>query len=154
MAVHLIFAPNSRNCPRNLWSEASLRLAGVAGKLDSFLALTAAILEKKIDGVIDLIRVLCWTLTSRSTRLVFVNYQVYEISGNSNGGLFWKRGEHKNVIPFCVLLSFLDCIHTDSEVQTGATLFKITLKVELLSCFDGKPKTRAGEKIIAVEINK
>ena len=60
----------------------------MAGKLDSFLALTAAILEKKIDGVIDLIRVLCWTLTSRSTRLVFVNYQVYEISGNSNGGLF------------------------------------------------------------------
>ena len=91
-----------------------------------------------------------WTLTSRSTRRVFVNYLVYEISGNSNGGLFWKRGEHKNVIPCWVLLSFLDCIHTDSEVQTGATLFKITLKVELLSCFDGKPKTRAGEKIIAV----
>ena len=85
---------------------------------------------------------------------MFVNYQVYEISGNSNGGLFCKRGEHKNVIPFCVLLLFLDCIHIDSEVQTGATLFKITLKVELLSCFDGKPKTRAGEKIIAVEINK
>ena len=82
---------------------------------------------------------------------MLVNYQVYEISGNSNGGLFCKRGEHKNVIPFCVLLSFLDCIHTDSEVQRGATLFKITLKVELLSCFDGKPKTRAGEKIIAVE---
>ena len=91
-----------------------------------------------------------WTLTSTWTRLVFINYQVYEISGNSNGGLFWKRGEHKNVIPCWVLLSFLDCIHTDSEVQTGATLFKIILKVELLSCFDGKPKTRAGEKIIAV----
>ena len=91
-----------------------------------------------------------WTLTSRSTRRVFVNYLVYKISGNSNGGLFWKRGEHKNVIPCWVLLSFLDCIHTVSEVQTGATLFKITLKVELLSCFDGKPKTRAGEKIIAV----
>ena len=65
-----------------------------------------------------------------------------------------KRGEHKNFIPFCVLLSFLDCIHTDSEVQTGATLFKITLKTELLSCFAGKPKTSAGKKIIAVEINK
>ena len=51
-----------------------------------------------------------------------------------------------------VLLSFLDCIHTDCEVQTGTTLFKIALKVELLSCFDGKPKTRVGEKIIAVEI--
>ena len=35
-----------------------------------------------------------WTLTSRSTRQVFVNYQVYEISRNSNGGPFWKRGEH------------------------------------------------------------
>ena len=55
---------------------------------------------------------------------------------------------------FCVLLSFLDCIHTDSEIQTGATRFKITLKVELFSCFDGKPITRAGKKIIAVEINK
>ena len=95
-----------------------------------------------------------WTLTSRYTRRVFVNYQVYEISGNSNGGPFWKREDRKNVIPFCVLLSFLGCIHTDGEVQTGATLVKITLKVEQFSCFDGKPMTCAGKKVIAVEINK
>ena len=55
---------------------------------------------------------------------------------------------------FSVLLSFLDCIHTDSEVQTGGTLFKITLKVQLFSCFDGKPITRARKTVIAVEINK
>ena len=85
---------------------------------------------------------------------MLVNYQVYEISGNSNGGPFWKREDGKNVIPFYVLLSFLGCTHTDSEVQTGATLFKITLKVEQFSCFDGKPITCAGKKVITVEINK
>ena len=80
---------------------------------------------------------------------MFVNYQVYEMSEHSNGNV-----ESTNALFLFVLLSFLDCIHTDCEVQTGATLFKIALKVELLSCFDGKPKTRAGEKVIAVEINK
>ena len=55
--------------------------------------------------------------------VVFVNYQVFKISGNSNGGPVRKRKEHKNVTPFYVLISFLVCINTDSKVQTGATLF-------------------------------
>ena len=60
----------------------------------------------------------------------------------------------KMVFLFVFCYHFLDCIHTDSEGQTGATLVKITLKVELLSCFDGQLKTCAGGNIIAVEINK
>ena len=54
---------------------------------------------------------------------MFVDYLVFEISGNSNGGHIRKRKKHKNFIPFYVLLSFLVCINTDSKVQTGATLF-------------------------------
>ena len=65
-----------------------------------------------------------------------------------------KCGEHKNFIPFYVLLSFLVCINTDSKVQTGAILFKTALKVELFSCFDGRPITRARKKILAVKMNK
>ena len=65
-----------------------------------------------------------------------------------------KRGEHKNFIPFYVLLSFLVCINTDSKVQTGAILFKTALKVELFSCFDGRPITRARKRILAVKMNK
>ena len=48
---------------------------------------------------------------------------IITISGNSNGGQVQKRKKHKNFIPFYVLLSFLVCINTDSNVQTGATLF-------------------------------
>ena len=65
---------------------------------------------------------------SRITKQVFVHYHVFEISGNSKGGQVPKRGEHKNFIPFYVLLSFLVCINTDSKVQIGATLFKTALK--------------------------
>ena len=65
-----------------------------------------------------------------------------------------KRKEHQNFIPFYVLLSFLFCINTHSRVQTGATLFKTAHKVELISCFDGRPLTRARKKILAVEMNK
>ena len=54
---------------------------------------------------------------------MFVDYLVFEISGNSNGGQVRKRQEHKSFIPFYVLLSFLVCINTDSKFQTGATLF-------------------------------
>ena len=57
------------------------------------------------------------------SRQVFVDYFVFEISGNSNGAHIRKREKHKNFIPFDVLLSFLVCINTDSNVQTGATLF-------------------------------
>ena len=85
---------------------------------------------------------------------MFVNYQVFEISGNSNGGQVRKPKEHKNFIPFYVLLSFLVCINTDSKVQAGATLFKTALKVELFSCFDGRPITRARKKILAVKMDK
>ena len=85
---------------------------------------------------------------------MLVNYQIFEISGNSNGGQVRKRKEHKNFIPFYVLLSFLVCINTDSKVQTGATLFKTALKVELFSCFDGRPITRARKKILAVKMNQ
>ena len=59
----------------------------------------------------------------QSTRQVFVNYKVFKISGNSNGGHVRKRKKNKNFIPFYILLSFLVCINTDSNVQTGATLF-------------------------------
>ena len=45
------------------------------------------------------------------------------------------------------------CINTDSNVQTVATLFKTALKVELFSCFDGRP-VRARKKILAVKIGK
>ena len=83
---------------------------------------------------------------SRMTKQVFVYYHVFEISGNSKGGQVPKRGEHKNFIPFYVLLSFLVCINTDSTVQTGAVLCKTALKVELFSCFDGRPITRARKK--------
>ena len=65
-----------------------------------------------------------------------------------------KKQTNKNFIPFYVLLSFLVCINTDSNVQTGATLFKTPLKVELFSCFDGRLLTRAGKKIHAVKMNK
>ena len=54
---------------------------------------------------------------------MFVDYFVFEISVNSNGAHIGKREKHKNVVPFHVLLSFLVCINTDSNVQTGATLF-------------------------------
>ena len=85
---------------------------------------------------------------------MFVYYLVFEISGNSNGGQVRKRKEHKNFIPFHVLLSFLVCVNTDSKVQTGATLFKTALKVELFSCFDERPITRARKKILAVKMNQ
>ena len=86
---------------------------------------------------------------------MFVNCQVFETFGNSKGGQVPKRKEHKNFISFFyVLLSFLFCINTDSRVQTGATLFKTAHKVELTSCFDGRPLTRARKKILAVEMNK
>ena len=65
-----------------------------------------------------------------------------------------KRKEHKNFILFHVLLSFLVCVNTDSKVQTGATLFKTALKVELFSCFDGRPITRARKKILSVKMNQ
>ena len=91
--------------------------------------------------------------TSRSTKRVFVNCQVFEISGNSKGGQVAKRKGHKNFF-FFVLLLFLVCINTDSKVQTGATLFKTALKVELFSCFDKGPITRARKKILAVKMNK
>ena len=84
----------------------------------------------------------------RITKQVFVYYHVFEISGNSKGGQVPKRKEHQNFIPFYILLSFLVCINTDSKVQTGATLFKTALKVELFSCFDGRPITRARKKIL------
>ena len=84
--------------------------------------------------------------TSRSTKRVFVNCQVFEISGNSKGGQVPKRKGHKNFVLVYVLLSFLVCINTDSKVQTGATLFKTALKVELFSCFDKRPITRARKK--------
>ena len=54
---------------------------------------------------------------------MFVNYQVFKISGNSNGGHVRKRKKHKSFIPFYVLLSFLVSINADRKVQTGATLF-------------------------------
>ena len=38
---------------------------------------------------------------------MFVDYLVFEISGNSNGAHIRKREKHKNFIPFYVLLSFL-----------------------------------------------
>ena len=85
---------------------------------------------------------------------MFVNYQVFKISVNSNGSQVRKRKEHKNFIPFYILLSFLVCINTDSKVQTGATLFLTALKGELFSCFDGRPITRARKKILAVKMNK
>ena len=76
-----------------------------------------------------------------------------KISGNSNSSHVRKHEEHKHFIPFYVLLSFLVCINTDSKVQTGATLFETTLKVELFSCFDGRLITRARKKILAVKMN-
>ena len=60
---------------------------------------------------------------SDKLRQVFVNYKVFKISVTSHGGQVRTRKEHKNFIPFYVLLSFLVCINTDSKVQTGATLF-------------------------------
>ena len=59
---------------------------------------------------------------------MFVDYLVFEISGNSNGAHIRKREKHKNFIPFYVLLSFLVCIKTDSKVQTGVILFKLPSK--------------------------
>ena len=58
------------------------------------------------------------------------------------------------ILFFFVLLLFLVCINTDSKVQTGATLFKTALKVELFSCFDKGPITRARKNILAVKMNK
>ena len=81
-------------------------------------------------------------------------YLVFEIPGNSNGGRVRTYKEHKNFFPFYVLLSFLVCIIIDSKVQIGATLFKTALKVELFSCFDRRPITRARKKTFAVKMNK
>ena len=92
--------------------------------------------------------------TSRSTKPVFVNCQVFEISGNSKGGQVPKRKGHKNFILFYALLSFLVFINTDSKVQTDFTLFKTAVKVELFSCFDKRPMTRARKRILAVKMNK
>ena len=77
---------------------------------------------------------------------MFVYHHVFEISGNSKlkGGQVPKRGENKNFFPFYVLLSFLFCINTDSKVQTSAALSKTALKVELFSCFYGRPITPGG----------
>ena len=80
-------------------------------------------------------------------------YLVFEIPENSNGGRVRTGKEHKNFITLYVLLSFLVCIITDSKVQTGATLFKTALKVELFSCFDRRPITRARKKTFAVKMN-
>ena len=79
-----------------------------------------------------------------SVRLLSCLRNFWKFKGRSSS----KRKEHKNFIPFYVLLSFLVCINTDSKVQTGATLFKTALKVELFSCFDGRPITRARKKIL------
>ena len=68
-----------------------------------------------------------YPFTSRSTKPVFVNCPVFEISGNSKGGQVAKRKGHNNFILFHVLLSFLVCINTDSKFQTGAALFKTAL---------------------------
>ena len=68
--------------------------------------------------------------------------------------IFENVKKTKNFIPFYVLLSFLVCINTDSIVQTGATLFKTPLKVQLFSCFDGRLITLARKKILAVKMNK
>ena len=81
-------------------------------------------------------------------------YLVFEVPGNSNAGRVRTRKENKNFIPFYVLLSFLVCIITHSKVQTGATLFKTVLKVELFSCFDRRPITSARKKTFAVKMNK
>ena len=85
---------------------------------------------------------------------MFVDYLVFEISGNSNSAHIQKREKHKNFIPFYVLLSFLVCINIDSNVQTGATLFYTALKVALFLCFDGRLITRARKKILAVKMNE
>ena len=61
----------------------------------------------------------------------------------------WKA---QNFIPFFVLLSFLVCINAESKFQTGSALFKTAFKVELFSCFDGRPITRARKKILAVKM--
>ena len=42
---------------------------------------------------------------------------------------------------------------TEGE-NTDATLFKTALKVELFSCFDGRPTTLARKKIIAFKMNE
>ena len=85
-----------------------------------------------------------------SVRLLSCLRNFWKFKGRSSS----KRKEHQNFIPFYVLLSFLVCINTDSKVQTGATLFKTALKVELFSCFDGRPTTRARKKIIAFKMNE
>ena len=59
-----------------------------------------------------------------------------------------------NFIPFYVLLSFLVCINTERKFQTGATLVKTALEVELFSCFDGRLITRGRKKILTVKMNK
>ena len=82
---------------------------------------------------------------------MFVDYLVFEISGNSNGVQVRKRQGHKNFIPSYVLLSFLVGINTDSKFQTGATLFETALKVELFSCFDGRPITRARKRFLPLK---
>ena len=91
---------------------------------------------------------------SRVTKQVFVYYHVFEISGNSKCGQVPKHGKHKNFIPFYVLLSFVVCINAESKFQTGSALFKTAFKVELFSCFDGRPITRVSKKILAVKMNK
>ena len=88
---------------------------------------------------------------SRMTKQVFVYYNVFEIYGNSKGESSSKTWRAQKFYSF---LSFLVCINTDSKVQTGAILFKTALKVELFSCFDGRPITRARKKILAVKMNK
>ena len=61
--------------------------------------------------------------------------------------VFWSNPESRKYP------SRPSCINTDSNVQTVATLFKTALKVELFSCFDGRP-VRARKKILAVKIGK
>ena len=56
-----------------------------------------------------------------------------------------------SLFPFHVLLSFPVCINTESKAQTGATFFKTALKVELFSCFDGWPITRARKRCLPLK---
>ena len=62
------------------------------------------------------------SLRRRITRQVFIDYLVFEISGNSKGGQVRKRKEHKNVIPFIFLLSSLVCINTNKFARKRAGL--------------------------------
>ena len=73
----------------------------------------------------------------------------------------WKfkgRVKFQNVESTKILFLFMFYYHFQfvliQIVQTGAILFKTALKVELFSCFDGRPITRARKKILAVKMNK